>query len=93
MKVILVSRKHGGSRSLELGRWSRAFLSLCCLGMPLGLVAVGYQMGAESVAQNEQGASLEGMAEELASQAEEVVLSFFGADEPRLSTSRASCGP
>ncbi len=72
MKVILVSRKHGGSRTLELGRWSRAFLSLCCLGMPLGLVAVGYQMGIENVAQNQQGASLDSIAEELASQARDV---------------------
>lgn len=48
MKVIFVSRKHGGSRSIELGRWSRALLSLCCLGLPLGLAASGYIAGQES---------------------------------------------
>ena len=42
MKVILINRRHGGSRSIELGRWSRALLSLCCLGLPLGMVGVGY---------------------------------------------------
>ena len=45
MKVILISGRHGGSRTLELGKWSRALLSLCCLGLPLGLVTWGYQAG------------------------------------------------
>jgi len=46
MKIILINRKYGGSRSVELGRWSRALLSFCCLGLPLGLVGVGYLAGA-----------------------------------------------
>jgi murein DD-endopeptidase MepM/ murein hydrolase activator NlpD len=45
MKVILINRRHGGSRSIELGRWSRALISLCCLGLPLGMVGVGYLLG------------------------------------------------
>ena len=48
MKVILISRRHGGSRSIELSRWSRALRSLCCLGLPLGLAASGYLAGQES---------------------------------------------
>lgn len=48
MKVIFISRKHGSSRSVELSRWSRALLSLCCLGLPLGLAASGYIAGQES---------------------------------------------
>ncbi|NQX88052.1 MAG: M23 family metallopeptidase [Halioglobus sp.] len=48
MKVILISRRHGGSRAIELSRWSRALLSLCCLGLPLGLAASGYLAGQES---------------------------------------------
>jgi murein DD-endopeptidase MepM/ murein hydrolase activator NlpD len=48
MKIILINRRHGGSRSIELGRWSRALLSLCCLGLPLGMVAVGYMAGQDS---------------------------------------------
>ena len=48
MKIILINRRHGGSRSIELGRWSRALLSLCCLGLPLGMIAVGYMAGQDS---------------------------------------------
>lgn len=45
MKVIIVSGKHGRSRSLSLGRWSRALLSLCILGVPLGVAGfVGYHL-------------------------------------------------
>lgn len=33
---------------MELSRWSRALLSLCCLGLPLGLAASGYIAGQES---------------------------------------------
>jgi len=55
MKLILISRKHGGSRSIELSRWSRALLSLCCLGLPLGLAASGYLAGQESGARNLRG--------------------------------------
>jgi murein DD-endopeptidase MepM/ murein hydrolase activator NlpD len=48
MKIIFISRKHGASRSIELSRWSRALLSLCCLGLPLGLAASGYIAGQDS---------------------------------------------
>lgn len=37
MKIIIVSGKHGQSKSLTLGRWTRALLSLCLLGAPLGV--------------------------------------------------------
>ena len=59
MKVIFVSRKHGGSRSIELSRWSRALLSLCCLGLPLGLAASGYIAGQESGAREQRGEALD----------------------------------
>ncbi len=59
MKVIFVSRKHGGSRSIELSRWSRALLSLCCLGLPLGLAASGYIAGQESGARVQRGEALD----------------------------------
>ena len=42
MKVIIVSAKHGQSKSITLGRWTRALLSLCLLGAPL---VVGGYMG------------------------------------------------
>ena len=69
MKVILINRKHGGSRSIELGRWSCALLSLCCLGMPLGMVAAGYLAGLESEARSMRGASLDTLQDELDLQA------------------------
>jgi murein DD-endopeptidase MepM/ murein hydrolase activator NlpD len=72
MKVILINRKHGGSRSIELGRWSRAVLSLCCLGLPLGMVAVGYLAGLESEARSFRNVSLDTLQDELDGQAEEL---------------------
>lgn len=72
MKVILTNRKHGGSRSIELGRWSRALVSLCCLGLPLGLVALGYLVGQQVEARAVREASLGNMQDELASQSSEL---------------------
>ena len=37
MKIIIINGKHQQSRTLSLGRWTRTLLSLCLLGMPLGL--------------------------------------------------------
>ncbi len=45
MKIIVVSRASDDSRTFELGRWSLALLSLCCLGLPLGMLAAGYMAG------------------------------------------------
>lgn len=43
MKVIIVSGKHGQSRSMSLGRWTHALLSLCLVLAPLGIGGlVGY---------------------------------------------------
>ncbi len=72
MKIILINRRHGGSRSIELGRWSRALISLCCLGLPLGLIAAGYQAGQESETRSVRGATLGSLEEALATQAEEL---------------------
>lgn len=72
MKVILISRKHGGSRSVELGRWSRALLSLCCLGLPLGMVAGGFMLGQENEANSMRGMALDGLQDELEQQQKEL---------------------
>ena len=72
MKVILINRKHGGSRSIELGRWSRALLSLCCLGLPLGMVALGYVAGQDSDARSMRGVALDGLQDELEQQSEDL---------------------
>ena len=74
MKVILINRKHGGSRSIELGRWSRALLSLCCLGLPLGMLAAGYLAGQESETRSLRGATLGNLEDSLASQAEQLAV-------------------
>lgn len=45
MKVIIVKGKHGPSRSLTLGRLTRTLLSLCLLGVPLGIgTYLGYNL-------------------------------------------------
>ncbi|KZX59492.1 hypothetical protein A3709_14460 [Halioglobus sp. HI00S01] len=72
MKVILINRKHGGSRSIELGRWSRALLSLCCLGLPLGMVGVGYMLGQDSDANAMREVALDRLQDELAEQEQEL---------------------
>jgi murein DD-endopeptidase MepM/ murein hydrolase activator NlpD len=72
MKVIFISRKHGGSRSIELSRWSRALLSLCCLGLPLGLAASGYIAGQESGARALRGEALDASQDDLQQQSADV---------------------
>jgi murein DD-endopeptidase MepM/ murein hydrolase activator NlpD len=72
MNIILINRRHGGSRSIELGRWSRALLSLCCLGLPMGMVAVGYLAGESSEPRSIRGISLDGMQDEFDRQAAEL---------------------
>ncbi len=74
MKIILINRKHGGSRSIELGRWSRALLSLCCLGLPLGMIAAGYLAGQESETRSLRGAALGTLEDALESQAQQLAL-------------------
>jgi murein DD-endopeptidase MepM/ murein hydrolase activator NlpD len=74
MKIILINRRHGGSRSIELGRWSRALLSLCCLGLPVGMVAVGYLAGESSEPRSIRGASLDSMQDEFDRQTRELAM-------------------
>jgi len=42
MKIIIVSKDHGQTRSINLGGWTRAFLSVCLLGIPTVIGAWGY---------------------------------------------------
>ncbi|MEH6590097.1 MAG: M23 family metallopeptidase [Halioglobus sp.] len=72
MKVILINKKHGGSRSIELGRWSRAVLSLCCLGLPLGALAIGYLAGLDSDQRSVRDVALGSLQDELEGQADEL---------------------
>ncbi|MFT4822374.1 MAG: murein DD-endopeptidase MepM/ murein hydrolase activator NlpD [Halioglobus sp.] len=73
MKVILIDQKHGGSRSIELGRWSRAVLSLCCLGLPIGMIAVGYFAAVEADTHSVSDVALGEMQEELDNQSQELL--------------------
>ncbi|WP_075185858.1 M23 family metallopeptidase [Teredinibacter haidensis] len=36
MKIIVVSKRHGSTRSFTLGGWTRALLSACIVGIPVG---------------------------------------------------------
>ena len=72
MKVIFVNSRSGGSKTVELGRWSRALLSLCCLGLPLGMLAVGYFAGQDSEARSLRGATLDQLQDDLAGQADDL---------------------
>jgi murein DD-endopeptidase MepM/ murein hydrolase activator NlpD len=42
MKIIIVNSDHRQTRSLTLGGWTRALLSVCLLGIPAALGAWGY---------------------------------------------------
>ncbi len=74
MKVIVVSRASDDSRTFELGRWSLALFSLCCLGLPLGMLAAGYMAGLESEVRSVRGAALGDLQVDLDTQAEELAL-------------------
>ncbi len=43
MKVIVVSKRHGGTRSYSLGGWARAVLSTCLIGIPVGSAFLAWQ--------------------------------------------------
>lgn len=45
MRVILVSKRHGRTRSFTLGVWTRALLSACLLGIPVGVGVIATQGG------------------------------------------------
>lgn len=47
MKIIIVSKQHGESRSFNLGGWTRALLSVCLLGMPAALCFLGYNLAVD----------------------------------------------
>lgn len=48
MKVIFVSSRNGHSRQFTLGGWTRAVLSLCFLGIPLGVgTYIGHKVTVE----------------------------------------------
>ena len=57
MKLIVLQGT-AASRTVELGKWSWAALSLVCIGLPLGLMALGYEIGQRQGTQQAQEARL-----------------------------------
>ena len=43
MRIIVVSKRYGSTRSFSLGGWARALISVCAVGVPVGLAAVAYK--------------------------------------------------
>lgn len=80
MKLIVLQGT-AASRTVELGKWSWAALSLVCIGLPLGLMALGYEIGQRQGTQQAQEARLS-EAEEAASQ-RAVDLAQLSADAKR----------
>lgn len=72
MKVILINNEHSGARFLELGRKTRAVLSLCFLGLPLSMVGLGYFVAQLAPTTLEQDINLGAMQDELEQQSEAV---------------------
>lgn len=44
MRIILVSRRYGSTRSLNLGGWTRALISACLVGIPVGMASLAYKV-------------------------------------------------
>lgn len=43
MRIIVVSKRYGNTRSINLGGWARTFLSACLVGIPVGMSFVAYK--------------------------------------------------
>ena len=82
MKLIFLNR-HAASRTLELGRWSWLLLSACVIGIPLGLVAVTYQLGFDGGARSEQASRIS-MREQQATQRAEALAQLSVEAQSRL---------
>ncbi|WP_370981301.1 peptidoglycan DD-metalloendopeptidase family protein [Agaribacterium sp. ZY112] len=48
MRLILVSKRHGSTRCINLGGWARAFIGVCLVGFPVGMGVMAYQLFAQS---------------------------------------------
>lgn len=71
MKLILV-QKTAASRTLEIGRWSWAALSVLCIGLPLGLMGLGYELGQRQGTSVAQEARLSAAEQEASKRASEL---------------------
>ncbi|NHO65087.1 peptidoglycan DD-metalloendopeptidase family protein [Aestuariicella hydrocarbonica] len=73
MKVIVVSKHHGRTRSFTLGGWTRTLLSVCLLGIPVGLgVWVSQELNRQDSSDLFTGDTAQAWNEALAAQRAEV---------------------
>ncbi|MDG2460093.1 MAG: M23 family metallopeptidase [Luminiphilus sp.] len=83
MKVILLNR-HAASRTIELGKGFWALVSVCFIGLPLGLVALSYQVGFGEGVSSEQASRVTTQEQQASERAE--ALAQLGAEaQSRLS--------
>ena len=71
MKLIFIHNTQGRTRTFEFRRWTTAVLSFCCVGIPLGLLGIGYQTGAKV---DEPVFSLGNLRDEVEEQAKELTI-------------------
>ena len=71
MKLILVHRT-AASRTLEFGKWSWAALSLLCIGLPIGLMTLGYELGQRQGTHQAQEARLSAAEQEVSARAKDL---------------------
>lgn len=74
MKIIVVSRQHGRTRSFTLGGWTRAVLSVCLLGIPAALGGwAGYTINSNDSSDILNDESAKAWQEALAEQKQQVI--------------------
>lgn len=75
MKIIVISKRHGNTRSFTLGTWARAILSLCIIGIPAGAyLSYQKQIKSDEQASSEISQAWSAALEEQAKQVEETKL-------------------
>ena len=86
MKLILLNR-HAASRTIELGKGFWAFVSVCVIGLPIGLVALSYQIGFGEGVESEQASRVTSQEQQATERAE--ALAQMGAEaQSRLQASQ-----
>jgi murein DD-endopeptidase MepM/ murein hydrolase activator NlpD len=82
VKIIVVSKHHGRTRSFTLGGWTRALLSVCLLGIPVGLgVWIGHEHSHNEGADLFTGDTARAWSEALSAQEDELLATKQHAQE------------
>jgi murein DD-endopeptidase MepM/ murein hydrolase activator NlpD len=79
MKVIIVSGKHGESKTLSISRWTLTFLSLCLLGAPMSAAYWAYSASGTEGVLGEQ--ALQSLKDQASEQQQELILAKKEADQ------------